>query len=73
MNDEKFIKDIWYFLINNIFEGKIAIVISTTLIIFAVFLFIRWKVYALSILLLIMAMTVAYLGGFLKLLKGGVF
>jgi len=71
--DERFIQEIWLFLINNILEGKMAIVISTVLIVFAVFMFIRWKLYAVSMLFLASAMTVAYLGGFLKLLKGGVF
>lgn len=71
MSDSKRIEELWWFIYNHLLIGKVAMTISILFVVGAVFVFIRWKMFGLSMLLLSLSVTVAYLGGFLKMIGGG--
>lgn len=62
----------WWWLYANIFTGRVSAVITMICLICAIYVFMRWKMFVVSIFMLTTAIVVAYAGGFMMILKGAI-
>jgi hypothetical protein len=64
MNESYFIA-FWTWLYSSMLYGKGAMIFTSIFLIFSVWVFIRWRLIGLSLILLVLAHISAYLGGFI--------
>jgi hypothetical protein len=64
---EKYFIDFWTWLYTSMLYGRGAMIFTTVFLVFAVWVFIRWRLVGLSVISLVLAHICAYLGGFIWL------
>lgn len=69
MNDTTIFTKFWWWLYNNIFFGNVAAAFSCLFLVFAVYIAVRRKMFALSVVFLTAAFVVAYFGGFILIMR----
>lgn len=70
MAEQTIFEVFWWWLYANIFVGKVAAAITLIFLFCAIYIFIRWKMFTVSILMLTAAFVIAYSGGFIMVFKG---
>jgi ABC-type maltose transport system permease subunit len=69
LNEEYFIR-FWTWMYNSMLYGKGAMLFTTIFLVFAVWVFIRWRLIGLSCISLLLAHVTAYMGGLLWFWRG---
>lgn len=69
MNDTTMFSKFWWWLYNNIFFGNVAATFSCIFLVFAVYIAVRRKMFALSMVFLSIAFVIAYTGGFIMIIR----
>lgn len=70
MNNATLFETLWWWLYDNIFIGRVSAILAAIFLFCAIYIFIRWRMFAVSIILLSAAFVVAYAGGFIMIARG---
>ncbi len=65
-------EELWWLLYQNIFIGKVAMVIACVFLLVSILFFVRWRMVAMSMIMLTLSLIIAYADGIIMIFNGSV-